>query len=168
MATFVVSTIHKGEYFGCMIHKIDTTIKNPEIINDYIQDSKMLYSAKSRISKQIYPCSTLRNINLHSRFNDSNTRFNVEFGVYAALRFIECEVKPGDNIVVANAQYVNSLVRGAFEIIEDFEAELIGYCYKHNVLFANTAFRCGLNVQIDTMKASSYLVSNPYNYKWIN
>jgi hypothetical protein len=104
---------------------------------------------------------------MHGLFNDGYTRFNAEYGIYAILRFIECEIKPGDKVIVANAQYVMPLVRGCFEILEDFEAELIGFCYQYNVLFTLNTFRCGLAARFNSLPMAEYAITSPYNYRWI-
>ena len=124
MATFIVSTVYKKGLFGCSISTIDEKIENPESINEYAMKAKLLYEAKSKISKNIYTDSILRNIDTVGSITDTVDRFSVEFGVLAAIKFLDEIVDYGDTIIISGTPYVRELVRGALEIVEAFEADL--------------------------------------------
>lgn len=167
MATFVISTLCSGGYFGCMINTIKESCFNPEDINLYANKSILAYSAKTKISKNIYSDSILRSIDNYSSFASDANRFCVEYGVYVALKFVESKMQYGDSVVIAGCPYVKPLARGILETIEDFEVDFIKLCYSKRVLFTNTLFQCGLKAKFDQMKVSQYMIANPNDYRWI-
>jgi hypothetical protein len=120
MATFVISTVCSGGYFGCMINTIKESCPNPEDINLYANKSVLAYSAKTKISKNIYSDSILRSIDNYSSFASDANRFCVEYGVYVALKFVESKMQYGDSVVIAGCPYVKPLARGILETIEDW------------------------------------------------
>ena len=167
MATFIVSTVYKKGLFGCSISTIDEKIENPESINEYAMKAKLLYEAKSKISKNIYTDSILRNIDTVGSITDTVDRFSVEFGVLAAIKFLDGIVDYGDTIIISGTPYVRELARGALEIVEAFEADLIATCYSRNVLFTNNLFGCKLRANFDNVKVSQYMIANPDDFRWI-
>ncbi len=167
MATFIISTMYNKEYFGCMISRVNEAITNPEDINLYATQATVVYATKCKISKNVYSDSVLRSIDTYSGFANDSNRFCIEYGVYATLKFLESKLGYGDKIIIAGSLYVRPLVRGVLEIIEKFEAEMVGMCYEHNVLFTNTMFQCGLRAKFDSMKASPYMIANVTDYRWI-
>ena len=167
MATYIVSGMYNNGYYACMIHKIERAIPNPEDINLYVKEASCVYSSKAKISKNIYIDSVLRNIDMYSSLANESNRFCVEYGIYATLKFLESNLGYGDKIIIAGATYIRPLVRGVLEIIEKFEADMVGICYSHNILFTNTLFQCGLKAGFDRMKISQFLIANVDDYRWI-
>lgn len=167
MATFIVSTVYKKGLFGCSVSTVNEKIENPESINEYAMKSKLLYEAKSKISKNVYSDSVLRNIDTVGSITETIDRFSVEFGMLAAMKFLNEITDYGDTIIVSGTPYIRELVRGALEIIEPFEADLIATCYSRNVLFTNNLFGCKLRANFDNVKISQYMIANPEDSRWI-
>ena len=167
MATFIISTVCSGGYFGCMITVMKESLTNPEDINLYANNSILAYSAKTKISKNIYSDSILRSIDTYASFASDANRFCVEYGVYATLKFVESKMKYGDSVVIAGVPYVKPLARGILETVEDFEVDFIKLCYSKHAMFTNTLFQCGLKSKFDQMNVSQYIIANPNDYRWI-
>ena len=168
MATFIITTICSGGYFGCTIHSIKEQLTNPEDINLYANNSVRVYSAKTKISKNIYSNSILRTIDDYSSFASDANRFCVEYGIYALLKFMESKIKRGDCVIISGCPYVKPLVRGILEPVEDFEVDLIKLCYSKRVMFSTTLFKCELKSKFDQMQVSPYIIANPTDHRWID
>ena len=169
MATYIVSSTCQKGVFAVSVHVVeDELIKDPECVNEFVDKANLVVTAKAKISDYIYRNSILRDIRTHSYFNDGNSRFHMEFGIYATLSFLAKEMEWGDNVIVAGAPYIRALARGAYEIVEDFETALIKLCYKQKVIFTDTQFRCDLYSRYGSIITSKNEIRNANDFSWMN
>ena len=168
MATYVISAMVKNGCFGCMVHYSPYRISNPDTINDYQNELKLMYHGKMYIDKNILSNSSLREIRTRGLFNTFDSRFEVEYGILNIVNFLNEQITLGDTIIFAGVNYIRPLSRGAIEPIEDFEIDIIQFVLNRRAVFTNTLFNSGLSSYFNNTNSYIYTVSDPKFHNWIN
>ena len=165
MATYIISSSYKNGYVGYVVYKNEQHITNPDIVNEFKNESRLFCYGCLNVNSNIYPNSILHDVKLKGLFNDRNTRFESEYSLLSLLTFLEKTLTIGDVLVVAGVPYIRPLVRGAIEFVDDFELSLMCLCSKYRATFTNSLYNCNLNKAFEENK--QHVISDYKDSSWI-
>ena len=158
---FVCSACGTNDLFACEVYRFPQTVTNPDAYmvpkNEFAPPDKhnrILYKA-AYIDSNLYADSITRRMRWRQTFGGViGTRFHLNFGRYAVLKYLITITNPSDVIVVGSPIYIASLVRGTMMPIDQYEQDLIDMCYKYNIYFSGNSL--GPELKHDLIKNRIY------------
>lgn len=168
MATyFLCSACGSDDRFACEVYRFQKTVEDPD--ESMVSESQFAPPEKHNriihkaayIDNHLYADSISRRTKWWQMFGYvPGSRFHLNFGRYAVIKYLTTIIDPSDTIIVGSPIYTASLVRGTLMPIDQYEHDLIDICYQYNVFFTGNTMAPALKQDILRKRIPSVPLSN--------